>query len=233
MFTGIVEEIGTVRKVDRKGEAMVLAIGASRVLKDAAVGDSIAVNGVCLTVTTLAGGAFTVDVMPETYRHTNLGKLKPGDPVNLERAMSAGGRFGGHIVQGHVDCTAVIAERTPVGNAVVYTFRPHDPEVLKWMVPRGSVTVDGISLTLIEVGGDHFRVSIIPHTLKATVLGGKHPGDTVNVEADVTGKYIYRYLANMLCGGNPKDGGSGGLRAGSGAGGGATMDLLREHGFLA
>jgi len=228
MFTGIIEEIGTVKRVDRKGETMVLAIGAAKVLEDAALGDSIAVNGVCLTVTTLARDGFTMDVMPETFRHTNLKELKPGDRVNLERAMSARGRFGGHIVQGHVDCTASITGRQPAGNAVVFTFRPHDPEVLKYMIPRGSVTLDGISLTLIAVGDDRFQVSIIPHTLRETVLGAKYPGDTVNVEADVTGKYIYRYMEKLTGGIGRGEGGAGPGRHEMGL----TLRMLEEHGFL-
>lgn len=207
---------------------MVLEIAASKVLEDASLGDSIAVNGVCLTVTSFTRDGFTMDVMPETFRHTNLRELKPGDRVNLERAMSARGRFGGHIVQGHVDCTAVIIDRRQVENAVVFTFQPHDPESLKYMIPRGSITLDGISLTLIAVGADHFQVSIIPHTLKETVLGDKYPGHTVNVETDVTGKYVYRYM-EMMMNGSQTDGGA---KNPSHAGKGLTMQMLQENGFL-
>jgi riboflavin synthase len=229
MFTGIVEEIGVLRRAEKRGEAMVLTIGASRVLEDAALGDSIAVNGVCLTVTRFDSASVTMDVMPETYRNTNLKDLRPGDGVNLERAMRADRRFGGHIVQGHVDGVGTIVQRTPEGNAVRFRIRPDDTSLLRWMVPRGSIAVDGISLTLVTVEDDAFTVSIIPHTLRETVLKDKHPGSTVNLETDVTGKYIYRYLETILAArpeAVPRPRGAENPR-----GGGITREWLEQFGF--
>lgn len=220
MFTGLIEEIGTLRSVRRQGEAMVLTIAAERILGDVKIGDSISVNGVCLTVTRYDPQSFSVDVMPETFRHTNLSELAPGSPVNLERAMAAGGRFGGHIVQGHVDGTGVIRSRTPEANAVVFTIEPHGAHLLRTVVPQGSVTLDGISLTVVDTDRDAgtFSVSIIPHTLKETVLQYKHAGDTVNIENDILGKYI-DHLLNL----RERD-----QRRKSGL----TEDLLRENGFM-
>ncbi|PZE21994.1 riboflavin synthase [Paenibacillus xerothermodurans] len=194
MFTGIIEEVGVMRRITKQGQAMVLTIAAKRILEDVHLGDSISVNGVCLTVTQYDGSSFTVDVMPETYRKTTLRTLRIGEHVNLERAMAAGGRFGGHIVQGHVDSVATITGRAPEDNAVVFHIEPHDSAILKYMIPHGSITVDGISLTLVAVSDSGFTVSIIPHTLAQTVLQHKQPGDTVNLEADVLGKYIERLL---------------------------------------
>ena len=194
MFTGLVEEVGQIRRIGRKGEALVLNIGASVVLEDLKIGDSVAVNGVCLTATTLEGGGFTADVMPETYRHTNLSQLQSGSKVNLERAMLSGGRFGGHIVQGHVDGTGVIVRITRDQNAVVFEIRPDDSELFKFLIPKGSVTVDGISLTVVQATSGSFTVSIIPHTIGETVLHVKKPGDTVNIECDILGKYVDHLL---------------------------------------
>lgn len=221
MFTGLIEEIGTLRSVRRQGEAMVLAIGAERVVEDVKTGDSIAVNGVCLTVIDYDRGGFRADVMPETYRHTNLGELSPGSPVNLERAMQAGGRFGGHLVQGHVDGVGVIRARTPEANAVVFEIEPREARLLRTVVPQGSVTLDGISLTVVDAdrAAGRFTVSIIPHTLKETVLQFKRAGDTVNIENDILGKYVDHLLSL-------RDGG------GSRAGGGLTEAKLRENGFI-
>ncbi|UQZ81990.1 Riboflavin synthase [Paenibacillus konkukensis] len=194
MFTGIIEEIGAMRRISKQGQAMILTIGARTILEDVRLGDSIAVNGVCLTVVQYDEASITVDVMPETFRRTTLRKLHAGDPVNLERAMLAGGRFGGHIVQGHVDSTGTIAGRTPEENAVVFQIEPEDKGILKYMIPHGSITVDGISLTLVDVTERSFTVSIIPHTLAQTVLQNKKPGDEVNLEADVLGKYMEKLL---------------------------------------
>lgn len=230
MFTGIVEEIGVLRRVEKRGEAMVLTVGASRVLEDVALGDSIAVNGVCLTVTRFDSDSVTMDVMPETYRNTNLKELRVGDGVNLERAMRADRRFGGHIVQGHVDGVGTIVQRTPEGNAVRFRIRPDDASLLRWMVPRGSIAVDGISLTLVTVEDDAFTVSIIPHTLRETVLKDKQPGSTVNLETDVTGKYIYRYLETMFAArpeAVPHPRGAGSPRSE----GGMTREWLEQLGF--
>ncbi|WP_068781783.1 riboflavin synthase [Paenibacillus sp. GM2] len=194
MFTGIVEEIGTMKSISHKGEAMVLGILASRIMDDVKLGDSISVNGVCLTATSLEASGFTVDVMPQTYRHTNLSRLKPGSKVNLERAMTAGGRFGGHIVQGHVDGTGTIASMRQDQNAVLVEIEPSEPALFKYIIPQGSITIDGISLTVASVEGGRFRVSIIPHTWSETVLALKRAGDTVNLETDVLGKYVEHLL---------------------------------------
>ncbi|SFK92733.1 riboflavin synthase alpha chain [Paenibacillus sp. 1_12] len=200
MFTGIIEEIGSMRSISRQGQAMILSIGASRILEDVHLGDSIAVNGVCLTVVQYDGSSITVDVMPETFRRTTLRKLHTGEPVNLERAMAAGGRFGGHIVQGHVDSIGTITSRTTEQNAVVYEIEPEDTDILKYMIPHGSITIDGISLTLVHVTDQRFTVSIIPHTLAQTVLQYKKPGNEVNLEADVLGKYMEKLLSHRTHG---------------------------------
>jgi riboflavin synthase len=196
MFTGIIEEIGSMRAIAMQGQAMILTIGAKRILEDVHLGDSISVNGVCLTVIKFDGSSITVDVMPETFRRTTLRKLHTGEPVNLERAMSAGGRFGGHIVQGHVDSIGTITSRTTEQNAVVYEVEPAETDILRYMIPHGSITVDGISLTLVQVTDYRFTVSIIPHTLAQTVLQDKKPGDEVNLEADVLGKYMEKLLSS-------------------------------------
>lgn len=194
MFTGLIEEIGILRRSARQGQAMVLIIEAKKVLEDIHIGDSIAVNGVCLTVIAYDGTSFTADVMPETFRHTTLHQLNPGQPVNLERAMSASGRFGGHMVQGHVDTTAQIISRESEDNAVYFSFTPKESAVLKYIVTKGSVTIDGISLTVVHAGERNFSVSIIPHTLQETILKHKFPGDSINLECDLLGKYVERLL---------------------------------------
>jgi riboflavin synthase len=216
MFTGIIEEIGIMKRIDRRGQAMVLTVGAKRILEDVHLGDSISVNGVCLTVISFDTSSFTVDVMPETFRHTNLKELGNGDPVNLERAMAAGGRFGGHIVQGHVDSPGTIVGRTPEENAVVFRVEPVNADVLKYMIPRGSITIDGISLTLVSVTEREFSVSIIPHTLAQTVLQNKMPGQRVNIETDLLGKYVEKLLN---------------YRDVHDAKSGITERFLAEHGF--
>lgn len=223
MFTGIIEEIGRMRRVYRQGQAMMLTVEADKVLEDASIGDSIAVNGVCLTVVSFDGEAFTADVMPETYRQTNLGELKPGSPVNLERAMGAKKRFGGHIVQGHVDTSGRIVSRQPEENAVVFTLEPDDKEMLRYVLPRGSIAIDGISLTVIRADEESFAVSIIPHTLAETVLAFKGPGDRVNLEADILGKYVERLLAFQ------SPGQAGGRKGGSSR---LTESFLAENGFI-
>jgi len=245
MFTGIIEEMGTMRRVAASGPAMELTIEASRVLEDIKIGDSIAVNGVCLTVVRHDSRTFTADVMPETYRMTTLSELAPGSRGNLERAMAAGGRYGGHIVQGHVDGVGVIRSRVKEHNAVVFTVEPEDPRQMKYIVPRGSVAVDGISLTVVRADDRSFTVSIIPHTLAETVLAFKHPGDRVNLETDILGRYIERLLQFGI--GGSEDASSGGeshrpaeeRTAGPSAGRiaksgatGLTEAFLREHGFL-
>jgi riboflavin synthase len=225
MFTGIIEEVGTMNRVSRSGQAMLLTISARKILHDVHLGDSIAVNGVCLTVVAFDAASFTVDVMPETYRKTNLKELRTGMPVNLERAMLAGGRFGGHIVQGHVDCTATLISRTVDDNAVVFRFQPNDMDYMRYMLRGGSITVDGISLTLVEVTSETFTVSIIPHTLAETVLQHKKPGDTINVECDILGKYIERLLHGKS--GTAENRNTGGRKSGS-----LTESFLEENGFI-
>ena len=193
MFTGIVEEQGTVRSIRRGAASAVLSVGAEAVLSDLKIGDSVAVNGVCLTATAVDSGGFTADVMHETLNRSSLGALVPGSPVNLERAMAADGRFGGHIVSGHIDGTGTIAERRRDDNAVWYTVRT-PPELLRYIVEKGSVAIDGISLTVASVEADRFSVSVIPHTAAVTALGAKGPGDVVNLETDIIGKYVEKLL---------------------------------------
>lgn len=206
MFTGIVEEMGTVARIERSEGHARLWIDGQRVLADAALGDSIAVNGCCLTVDDLdldtggdGAGRWAADLMAETLRATALGDLVEGAPVNLERAMASGGRLGGHLVQGHVDAVGTVVDRDEQPGTVTLTF--HAPaEVARYLVPKGSVTIDGCSLTVVDVvdaddGTAHFRVGLIPHTLSVTVLGDRRPGDRVNLEADVIAKYVERLLA--------------------------------------
>lgn len=224
MFTGLVEEVGKLQGVNKRGEAMVLHIRAHKVLEGIALGDSIAVNGVCLTATAYDRNSFMVDVMPQTYRSTNLKDLTPGAPVNLERAMAANGRFGGHIVQGHVDGIATITRRTPDHNAIVFEFKAERSDLGKYLIPKGSITIDGISLTVTKASDGHFGVSIIPHTLAETALQHKHPGDTVNIECDILGKYV----EHLLRYGNKKPDEDEQGTASSGL----NLSFLAEHGFM-
>jgi len=187
MFTGIVEELGEVVEVTDTR----LTVRGPLVTSDAAYGASIAVNGCCLTVTDLADDVFGADVMAETFKRTSLGALQPGDPVNLERPMKADGRFGGHVVQGHVDGTGAIDGRSDDG--VVRIGVPED--LARYIVEKGSVAIDGVSLTVVEAGDAHLTVSLIPATLELTTLGRKGPGDPVNIEVDVLAKYVERLLA--------------------------------------
>jgi len=193
MFTGIVEELGTVAAVEDQGDAIRLSIRASTVLEDAGLGDSIAVNGCCLTVTSLDGDTWTADVMQETLDKTSLYGVRPGDTVNLERAVTADKRLGGHIVQGHVDGVGTVTSRTPSEHwEVVGVAMP--PALARYLVDKGSITVDGVSLTVVEAGDDRFTVSLIPETLARTTLGSRQPGDRVNLEVDVIAKYVERLL---------------------------------------
>ncbi|SFC90344.1 riboflavin synthase [Streptomyces aidingensis] len=195
MFTGIVEELGRVTAVERLGDSCRLTLHGPLVTEDARHGDSIAVNGVCLTVVDTADGAFTADVMAETLHRTGLGALVPGSPVNLERPMVLGGRLGGHLVQGHVDGTGTVLARTP--GERWETVRISLPAPLaRYVVEKGSITVDGVSLTVVEAGDDFFTVSLIPATLALTTLGAKGPGEPVNLEVDVLAKYTERLLAH-------------------------------------
>ncbi len=187
MFTGIVEEVGSVKAVE-EGR---LVIGASEVLGDVKVGDSISVNGACLTVTTYDESGFSVDVVPETLRRTNLGELTSGSPVNLERSMPANGRFGGHIVQGHVDGTADIRSIESEGDALMVIFDA-SPSIMRYVVEKGFIAVDGASLTIVNCDNFSFSVTIIPHTQENTVFKSKKPGDSVNLEVDIMAKYVER-----------------------------------------
>ncbi len=194
MFTGIVEELGEVVELQTGADSVVLTVRGPRVVEDAAHGASIAVNGVCLTVTGWDRETFTVDVMAETLRRSALGALEPGSPVNLERAMRADGRFGGHIVQGHVDATTTIVAREPGEKWEVVSFAL-PPALAPYLVEKGSITVDGVSLTVSALEADSFAVSLIPTTLELTTLGRKGVGDEVNLEVDVLAKYVERLLA--------------------------------------
>ena len=193
MFTGIVEEIGAVRTVVSGSEWGSLSIGARQVLEDTRRGDSIAVNGVCLTVTALSRDGFTADVMAETLRRSNLGALKVGEAVNLERALAANGRFGGHIVSGHVDNLGEIVNTKQEGSALWLTLSA-PPDVLELVVKKGSVTLDGVSLTVAERTERTFSVSLIPTTHTDTTLLRKRPGDKINLETDIIGKYVRALL---------------------------------------
>ena len=194
MFTGIVEELGAVVAVDDLGDAARLTVRGPVVTADAAHGDSIAVNGVCLTVVAAADGTFSADVMRETLVRSSLGSLGVGSPVNLERAVTLGTRLGGHVVQGHVDGTGTIAERTPGEHwELVRVTLP--AELARYVVEKGSITVDGVSLTVAAVTGTDFTVSLIPTTLELTTLGRKTVGDPVNLEVDVMAKYVEKLLA--------------------------------------
>ena len=188
MFTGIVEELGTVKKIKKGANSAVFTIQAEKILDDLKTGDSVAVNGICLTVT-----ACLKDVMHETLNRSALIQLSPGQHVNLERAMPANGRFGGHIVAGHVDGTGKITEVRRDDNAVWYTIQA-SPDIMKYIVIKGSVTIDGISLTVAKVSETDFSISAIPHTVKITVLGERKEGDIVNLETDIIGKYVEKLI---------------------------------------
>ncbi|MDD7515366.1 riboflavin synthase [Ruminococcus flavefaciens] len=215
MFTGIIEEVGTVKAVKRSGTSSFIEIQAKKVLEDVHLGDSIAVNGVCLTVTHFGGGVFRADVMNETLSRSSLGSLTSGSPVNLERAMAAGGRFGGHIVSGHIDGTGTVSDIKNDGIAVWYTIAA-PRELLRYIVEKGSIAIDGISLTVAKVTDTSFSVSIIPHTAAQTILGTKKTGDTVNLENDIIGKYVEKLMKPS----EPQKSESG-----------ITMDFLMKNGF--
>jgi riboflavin synthase len=207
MFTGVTEELGKVSQVYPNK----LVVNARKVLEGTRIGDSISLNGACLTVVALATDNFTVGVVPETLRRTNLGLLKPGDVVNLERPLALGGRLGGHLVQGHVDeCGKVVSLRNE-GDAVVMRFEA-PPGVMRYVVAKGFIAIDGISLTVVERNTDSFTVSVIPHTRQNTILGKRRVGDTVNLEVDIIAKYVEALAV-------PKDKG-------------VTAEFLQEHGFL-
>lgn len=193
MFTGIVEEIGSIKGISKGSNSAVLTLSAKKVLEDVSLGDSIAVNGVCLTVTSYRQDEFTVDVMHETMDRSSLSSLKAGSKVNLERAMMAKGRFGGHIVSGHIDGTGKIVSVKKDDNAVWYQISA-DKKILKYIIEKGSITIDGISLTVAKVTDRDFSVSIIPHTLENTILAYKSEGHIVNLENDCIAKYVEKLM---------------------------------------
>ena len=212
MFTGIIEEIGTVRRIEHGAKGARLTRQAKTVLEDTRIGDSIATNGVCLTVVSMTGDSFSADVMAESLRRSSLGTLQGGSPVNLERAMAANGRFGGHIVSGHIDGTGTIASQKREDNAVWVKIKTPAP-LLRYIVEKGSIAIDGVSLTVAAVTDTDFSVSIIPHTGAQTILLGKKPGDPVNLECDVIGKYVEKLTAPHKTGG-------------------ISTNFLAENGFL-
>lgn len=213
MFTGIIEELGTVGQMDRRPDSIKLTIQARKVLEGTQLGDSIAVNGVCLTVTSMTDSSFTADVMHETMRRSSLSDIKSGSKVNLERAMQVGGRLGGHIVSGHIDGVGHIARIAADGIARVITISI-SKDMEPFIVEKGSIAIDGISLTVVSVGNSQFSVSIIPHTMANTTLIDKHPGAVVNLETDVIGKYVHSFTT-----------------AHTGKRSGITMETLLENGF--
>ncbi len=212
MFTGIIEEIGTVRQIQSGNSSCILTVSAKTVLTDVRIGDSIAVNGACLTVCRFDAGSFSADVMPETMRRTNLGRLHPGSSVNLERAMPANGRFGGHIVTGHIDGTGTVGRMKREENAVWVTIAA-DADIMRYIAEKGSVAIDGISLTVARVSEQDFSVSVIPHTGRETTLLSRQTGDTVNLECDIIAKYTEKMLKPQKTGG-------------------LSAEFLMRHGFL-
>lgn len=212
MFTGIVEEVGTLRRLRPGAESVVLEIEARAVLTDAAVGDSILTDGVCLTITSLRSDGFGADAMPETVRRTTLSERRAGDRLNLERALTLRSRLGGHLVSGHIDGVGTVASVLPEGNALVVEIQAPD-EVARVTVDQGSIAVDGVSLTVVAVAGRLIRVSLIPHTAEATTLGRLTAGSRVNLEADLIAKYVYAFVAGR----KPADG--------------LTWEKLAEAGF--
>lgn len=219
MFTGIIEEIGTVKQMIPGKESYRLTVSAEKVLEGTKVGDSIATNGICLTVTAIRGNSFDADVMAETVRRTNFASLHAGSRVNLERALTLSSRLGGHIVSGHIDGTGTITSMIREDNAVWITVAAKD-NLLKYMIEKGSIAIDGISLTLAYVDDECFKVSVIPHTGEETILLKKKPGDTVNLECDLIGKYVEKLLRCQ-----PED-------ENVPASGGITEAFLIENGFM-
>ena len=193
MFTGIIEEIGTVKAIKRGAKSITLEIVAQKVLEGTQVGDSICTNGVCLTVTSLGGGVFSADVMPQTMRMTSLGALKPGDKVNLERALTLESRLGGHIVSGHIDGTGKIVKREQDDTAL-WLHIEAPAHIMRYIIDKGSITVQGVSLTVAKATPSSFAVSLIPHTQNATTLHSAKVGDTVNLENDVIAKYVESFV---------------------------------------
>lgn len=216
MFTGIIEEQGKISAISQNGISAVLEIEAQKVLEETKTGDSIAVNGVCLTVTSMNANRFTADVMAETLRRSSLGSLKKGSRVNLERAMAADGRFGGHIVSGHIDGTGTICSKKAEGNAVWVEIEAEE-SILKYIVEKGSIAIDGISLTVAKLEKKSFFVSVIPHTGEETTLLKKQKGEIVNLENDIIGKYVERLFVT----GKENEQKESAI----------TMDFLSSHGY--
>lgn len=219
MFTGIIEEVGTIASIKKGANSAVLTIQAHTILDDVKLGDSIAVNGVCLTVTALTPLAFSADVMHETLNRSSLGKLHNGSTVNLERAMAANGRFGGHIVSGHIDGTGIISKIEQDDNAIWYTVQA-DASLLRYIIEKGSIAIDGISLTVAKVSAKDFSVSIIPHTAANTTLATRRSGDVVNLENDCIGKYVEKLLSQPA------------LQTNTSTKSNITMALLAQAGYL-
>lgn len=217
MFTGIVEEIGTIQSIKKGARSCILTVGCSTVLSGTKIGDSIMTDGVCLTATAVGSRYFTADVMAETLNRSALAKLKVGDGVNLERAMPADGRFGGHMVAGHIDGVGIIADRRRDDNAVWFTVKT-SKDILNYIVEKGSIAMSGISLTVAEVDDTAFKVSIIPHTLEVTALGQKNVGDALNLECDMVGKYIEKWCERMFRDEKQKDSG-------------LSLEFLKKYGF--
>jgi len=212
LFTGLIEEIGTLKRLSQ-GMVCVLVVGSNKVVNDVAPGDSVAINGVCLTVTSIGSGELSFDAVPETLSRSTLKNLRPGDKLNLEAALRAGKMMGGHIVQGHVDGIGTIESISLLAGSKVIKISA-SPEVLRYIVEKGSIAVDGISLTVAAVDDASFTLAVIPHTLEMTTLALKRPGDKVNLETDIIGKYVEKFLSG---------------NAGSK---GVTEDLLRKSGFI-
>ncbi|MDR1159141.1 MAG: riboflavin synthase, partial [Syntrophomonadaceae bacterium] len=189
IFTGLIEEIGQIRNVEPRSESIKIDIKADKILEDIALGDSIAVNGVCLTIIGFGDKYFSAEAMPETMDKSTLNVLRKGDRINLERALRLGDRLGGHIVQGHVDAIGTIVKKEIFDIAIIYTIAA-SPEVMKYVVSKGSIAVEGVSLTIASVQEKEFKVSLIPHTADYTVLGSKKDGDIVNLETDIIGRYV-------------------------------------------
>ena len=215
MFTGLVEEVGTIVSSRSQGQGLVLTIEGKLVASDLDLGDSVSVNGVCLTADRLQTGGFSARVMPETARKTTLGSLRPGRRVNLERALAAGSRLGGHLVLGHVDGVGAIVSRRREGESSILTVEA-PPEVSFYLVPTGSVTLEGVSLTVASLEAGRFSVSLVKHTLERTTLGGLAEGDEVNLEADILGKYVKSMLDGYLQ---------------SRPAGGLDREAMRQHGW--